>query len=86
MVLTGAFTYTGAVMEPVLTVGRTGPLNTDISLDWTSTGQPAYTIWRSTDKTCFGDAEVLDVRSGTTLQDDGAASPTASAIVYYQVQ
>jgi hypothetical protein len=86
VVLPTAFTYTAALMEPVLTVGRTGPLNTDILLEWTGTGLPAYTIWRSTNKTRFGDAEVIDVRSGTTLRDDGAASPSGPAILFYQVQ
>jgi len=86
IVLPGAYTFTTAAAEPVLTVTRTGPLNTDIRLEWTMTGQPVYTIWRSTDKTRFGDAEVLEVQGGTGLRDDGAASSTAPAILFYQVQ
>lgn len=86
VVLPAAFTYAAATTEPVLSVRRTGPLNTDLLLEWTATGQSAYTIWRSIDVTRFGDAEVLDVRAGTTLRDDGAASPTGPAILFYQVQ
>jgi hypothetical protein len=86
MVLSGAYTFTTPAVEPVLTVTRTGPLNTDIRLEWTTTGQPLYTIWRSTDKRRFGDAEVLGVQSGISLRDDGAASATAPAILFYQVQ
>ncbi|MFQ5767212.1 MAG: IPT/TIG domain-containing protein [Acidobacteriota bacterium] len=68
----GGFTYLPETPDPVLVLSRTGPLGTDIQLDWTSTGRDRYAIFRTADPSQLSGLDRLDVLGQTTFRDDGA--------------
>ncbi len=75
------FTYTPPTTPINLTVGQAAP---NVTLSWTSTGQPSYTIYRSTSPSQFGQAQVLAVIPGTTFTDVGA--DTNGVTYFYRVE
>ncbi len=68
-ILLSAFTY--APVAPISLSVQLAPPN--VALSWPTTGQPFYTIYRSTSPGRFGQTESLAVTSGTMFVDFGAA-------------
>jgi hypothetical protein len=83
-VLPGAFTYLPPAADPTLTVSVSGPVGTDILLEWTSTGQARYTVFRSSSPNRFGDTERIEVIEGTSFRDEGAMARPGT--FFYLVQ
>lgn len=84
--VTAAFTYALPALDPVLTVSRSGLLGTDVMLDWTSTGQPSYSLFRSTSAVQFGSGSLLSVQTDTEYRDDAAAAFGTPTLLFYSVQ
>jgi len=68
-VLRSAFAFTPAPAPINLTVTQ-GTFS--VVLSWPSTGQPSYTIYRSTSPGAFGQMQLLATTTGTTFTDVGA--------------
>ena len=83
-VLSAAFTYVTQATDPTLTVTPSGPIGTDILLQWSATGQARYTIYRSPAATRFTDLERVDVIEGTTYLLEGDLMRPGSS--FYVVQ
>ena len=54
-----------------------------MSLEWTSTGQPTYAVFRSDEPWTWTDAELLGVETGTQLVDGAVAG---APLLFYLVQ
>ncbi len=83
--LVGAFGYTPPAADPLLTLERTGPLNTDVLLQWSDTGQASYSVFRSADPASFDEATILDVQAARSYRDDGAAAYGTPGLSFYVV-
>ncbi|MFQ5719948.1 MAG: IPT/TIG domain-containing protein [Acidobacteriota bacterium] len=82
--LTGTFTYVPSATPVLLGVRLSGPLGTDVLLEWGSTGQASYTIFASSTAALFGDASVVEVRTTTSFLHEGGATTPSST--FYLVQ
>lgn len=82
--LPGAYTYTAPPAEPDLTLTVSGPVGTDLLLEWAPTGQARFAVFRSSSPERFGDAERIEVIEGTSFRDEGALARPGT--FFYQVQ
>lgn len=78
----GSFTFIGAVLDPVLTVQKTGPLQNDLLLLWTDTGRPHYTVFSGTGPGT-GDAVIHDATEALSLRIDAGAVVTPGLVYYF---
>ena len=79
-----SFTFSAAAPEPVLTLSRTGPLNTDLLFQWTSTGRPYYTVFGGSAATPDS-MIVIDATPTTELRFDGAATTAGPNLRFFKV-
>ena len=75
-----AYTFVEPASSILLSVSRSG---NDIALNWTSTGQASYTVFRHTAPTGFSDSSILIHTSVTSYTDAGGA--LGPSIQYYGV-
>jgi hypothetical protein len=79
-----SYLFSSAALDPVLTIEKAGPLNTDLQLHWTSTGRPHYTIFHGIQAP--PDAmTVLDATSTLSLRVDAAAAPDSPDLLFFSV-
>jgi len=79
----GSFTFTAVVLEPALTVEKTGPLQNDLLLSWTDTGRPYYAVFSGNDPSANNPA-IHDATGSLSLRIDAGAAKSPG-LVYYVV-
>ena len=69
----------------VLIVEKSGPQNTDLLLQWTSTGRPHYTVFRGIGAQPEA-MKVFDATASLSLRVDGGAASTGPSLLMFSVQ
>lgn len=80
--LVAAYRYDRVAPDPVILLRRDGPLVNDIRIDWAPTGQPAFTVFRSTDMFTFGEDQIIAASTGTTWRDEGGLLVPGSLVFW----